>query len=73
MRRGRALVRSQKQLDRVLDEIEESPGIVLFTLLEKDLVGRLEVITAVRILAATPSRTYCSGGLPDPSRSTAHT
>ena len=25
------LVRSQKQLDRVLDEIEESPGIVLFT------------------------------------------
>jgi regulator of PEP synthase PpsR (kinase-PPPase family) len=26
----------------VLDEIEESPGIVLFTLLEKDLVGRLE-------------------------------
>jgi [pyruvate, water dikinase]-phosphate phosphotransferase / [pyruvate, water dikinase] kinase len=36
------LVRSQKQLDRVLDEIEESPGIVLFTLLEKDLVARLE-------------------------------
>jgi regulator of PEP synthase PpsR (kinase-PPPase family) len=36
------LVRSQKQLNRVLDEIEEAPGIVLFTLLEKDLVGRLE-------------------------------
>src|SRR3981189_3170647 len=36
------LLRSQKQLDRVLDEIEEAPGIVLFTLLEKDLVGRLE-------------------------------
>jgi len=36
------LVRSQKQLDRVLDEIEESPGIVLFTLLEKELVQRLE-------------------------------
>src|SRR5476649_1584350 len=36
------LVRSQKQLDRVLVEIEEAPGIVLFTLLEKDLVGRLE-------------------------------
>ncbi|KZD25990.1 pyruvate, water dikinase regulatory protein [Tardiphaga robiniae] len=36
------LVRSQKQLDRVLSEIEEAPGIVLFTLLEKDLVGRLE-------------------------------
>jgi [pyruvate, water dikinase]-phosphate phosphotransferase / [pyruvate, water dikinase] kinase len=36
------LVRSQKQLDRVLDEIEESPGIVLFTLLEKELVVKLE-------------------------------
>jgi len=36
------LVRSQKQLDRVLSEIEEAPGIVLFTLLEKDLVTRLE-------------------------------
>jgi regulator of PEP synthase PpsR (kinase-PPPase family) len=36
------LVRSQKQLDRVLDEIEEAPGIVLFTLLKKDLVARLE-------------------------------
>jgi regulator of PEP synthase PpsR (kinase-PPPase family) len=36
------LIRSQKQLDRVLAEIEEAPGIVLFTLLEKDLVERLE-------------------------------
>src|SRR5260221_1497296 len=36
------LVPSQKQLDRVLDEIEEAPGIVLFTLLERDLVLRLE-------------------------------
>src|SRR6266571_5771783 len=36
------LVRTQKQLDRVLTEIEESPGIVLYTLLEDDLVGRLE-------------------------------
>ena len=36
------LVRSQKQLDRVLTEIEEAPGIVLFTLLEKDLVERLQ-------------------------------
>ena len=36
------LIRTQKQLDRVLAEIEEAPGIVLFTLLEKDLVGRLE-------------------------------
>ncbi len=36
------LVRSQKQLDRVLAEIEESPGIVLYTLLEDGLVSRLE-------------------------------
>ncbi|MDR3467276.1 MAG: kinase/pyrophosphorylase [Xanthobacteraceae bacterium] len=36
------LVRSQKQLDRVLAEIEEAPGIVLFTLLEEELVARLE-------------------------------
>jgi hypothetical protein len=36
------LVRTQKQLDRVLAEIEEEPGIVLYTLLEDDLVERLE-------------------------------
>src|SRR5438128_801100 len=36
------LVRTEKQLDRVLAEIEESPGIVLSTLLEEDLVRRLE-------------------------------
>lgn len=36
------LVRTQKQLDRILTEIEESPGIVLYTLLEDDLVKRLE-------------------------------
>jgi len=36
------LVRTQRQLDRVLAEIEESPGIVLYTLLEEDLVARLE-------------------------------
>jgi regulator of PEP synthase PpsR (kinase-PPPase family) len=36
------LVRTQKQLDRVLAEIEEEPGIVLYTLLEEDLVKRLE-------------------------------
>jgi [pyruvate, water dikinase]-phosphate phosphotransferase / [pyruvate, water dikinase] kinase len=35
-------VRTQKQLDRVLDEITEEPGIVLYTLLEDDLVERLE-------------------------------
>jgi regulator of PEP synthase PpsR (kinase-PPPase family) len=36
------LVRTQKQLDRVLSDIEESPGIVLYTLLEENLVERLE-------------------------------
>jgi regulator of PEP synthase PpsR (kinase-PPPase family) len=36
------LVRTQKQLDRVLAEIGEEPGIVLYTLLDNDLVERLE-------------------------------
>ena len=36
------LVRNQKQLDRALAEIEEAPGIVLYTLLEENLVKRLE-------------------------------
>ena len=36
------LVRTQKQLDRVLAEIEESPGIVLYTLLQENLVAKLE-------------------------------
>ena len=36
------LVRTEKQLERVLAEIEDSPGIVLYTLLEEDLVQRLE-------------------------------
>jgi regulator of PEP synthase PpsR (kinase-PPPase family) len=36
------LVRTQKQLDRALADLEESPGIVLYTLLEENLVERLE-------------------------------
>ena len=36
------LVRTQKQLERVLAEIEASPGIVLYTLLESVLTDRLE-------------------------------
>jgi [pyruvate, water dikinase]-phosphate phosphotransferase / [pyruvate, water dikinase] kinase len=36
------LVRSEKQLDRVLAEIEASPGIVLYTLLDPELTERLE-------------------------------
>jgi regulator of PEP synthase PpsR (kinase-PPPase family) len=36
------LVRTQKQLERVLTEIEASPGIVLYTLLDPILTDRLE-------------------------------
>jgi len=36
------LVRTIKQLDRVLAEIESAPGIVLYTLLERELRSRLE-------------------------------
>jgi regulator of PEP synthase PpsR (kinase-PPPase family) len=36
------LVRSSKQLERVLTEIEQSPGIVLYTLLQRNLTERLE-------------------------------
>jgi len=35
-------VRSHKQLDRVLAEIETAPGIVLYTLLDSELTDRLE-------------------------------
>jgi [pyruvate, water dikinase]-phosphate phosphotransferase / [pyruvate, water dikinase] kinase len=36
------MVRSKKQLDHVLSEITESPGLVLYTLLEEDLIQLLE-------------------------------
>jgi hypothetical protein len=36
------MVRSQKQLDLALTEITESPGLVLYTLLEEDLIRLLE-------------------------------
>jgi len=36
------LVRAPKQLDRVLNELEEAPGIVLYTLLDRELAARLE-------------------------------
>jgi regulator of PEP synthase PpsR (kinase-PPPase family) len=38
------LVRSHTQLERVLSEIENAPGIVLYTLVEQDLAGRLEEV-----------------------------
>jgi regulator of PEP synthase PpsR (kinase-PPPase family) len=37
------LVRTQKQLERVVAEVEASPGIVLYTLLEGALTERLEM------------------------------
>jgi regulator of PEP synthase PpsR (kinase-PPPase family) len=37
-----ALVRTQKQLDRVIAEIDAAPGIVLFTLIDKAMTQRLE-------------------------------
>lgn len=36
------LVRNSTQLDRVIAEIEQAPGIVLFTLVDRELTGRLE-------------------------------
>lgn len=36
------LIRSQKQLERVLLEIEEAPGVVMFTISNDDLRARLE-------------------------------
>ncbi len=36
------LVRTQNQIDRVIAELEAAPGIVLYTLVEKDLAQRLE-------------------------------
>ncbi|MGA6995631.1 MAG: kinase/pyrophosphorylase, partial [Pseudolabrys sp.] len=35
------MVRSKKQLDLALAEITESPGLVLYTLLEEDLIQLL--------------------------------
>jgi regulator of PEP synthase PpsR (kinase-PPPase family) len=37
-----ALVRSKKQLERVLDEIESAPGVVLHTIVDKELRTALE-------------------------------
>jgi len=38
------LVRSNTQLERVISEIENAPGIVLYTLVERDLASRLEEV-----------------------------
>ena len=36
------LVRNEKQLERVINEIEAAPGVVLYTLLDRTLTDRLE-------------------------------
>lgn len=36
------LIRNQKQLDRVLQEISSAPGIVLYTIVNRDLTAELE-------------------------------
>jgi regulator of PEP synthase PpsR (kinase-PPPase family) len=36
------LVRTEKQLERVISEIEATPGVVLYTLLDRQLADRLE-------------------------------
>ncbi len=37
-----AMVRTGKQIDHVIDELEEQPGIVLYTLVDRQLSDRLE-------------------------------
>lgn len=37
------LVRNSGQLDRVLQEIEETPGVVLYTLVDRSIADRLEI------------------------------
>ena len=51
----------QKQLDRVLTEIEESPGLVLYTLLDEELTKRLEDrCRELSLPACRSSARFCS-------------
>lgn len=36
------LIRTEKQIARVFDEIEEEPGIILYTVVDKDLAGLID-------------------------------
>jgi [pyruvate, water dikinase]-phosphate phosphotransferase / [pyruvate, water dikinase] kinase len=36
------LIRTEKQLERVLADIEDAPGIVLYTVVDQDLAGRID-------------------------------
>lgn len=49
-----ALVRSPRQLDRVMQEIEDAPGIVMYTLVNNELRGQLEARCAQLGLPAIP-------------------
>lgn len=52
------LVRSKRQIDRVLQEIEQAPGIVLYTIVNKELAAGLEArcrelnVPCVHVLSA---------------------
>ena len=68
------MVRSKKQLDNALAEIAESPGLVLYTLLEEDLIESLEKNAATwRCLACRCSGrcSACSSPISAPRPSTA--
>jgi regulator of PEP synthase PpsR (kinase-PPPase family) len=61
------LVRSASQLERVISEIEAAPGIVLYTIVDPDLVGTLEdACRRCNPISAPPRR-------PAPVRSTCST
>jgi len=49
-----ALVRSEAQLNRALKEIEESPGIVLYTIMNPNLRRRLELRCSELQVPAVP-------------------
>ena len=36
------LVRTPRQLERVLNEVEQSPGIVLYTIVKRELIAQIE-------------------------------
>jgi [pyruvate, water dikinase]-phosphate phosphotransferase / [pyruvate, water dikinase] kinase len=36
------LVRTPRQLERVLTEVEQSPGIVLYTIVKRELIAQIE-------------------------------
>ena len=68
------LVRNQKQLDRVLADIDESPGIVLYTLLEEGLVAEAgsEMPRARTAVSCRSSARSCTCSRPIWARRSTH-